>query len=130
MAGGCIVAIERSASRTRYTASAMDAARAIQITPQLKSAIKGFVPYQDTYLDWVTQESPQPDVQTDGYPFRIELDGSSLPRHKMNLIFATCCQADALVQRGFTPEARRLLTEAAMLEPNAGIVLERLRALT
>ena len=44
----------------------------------------------------------------------------------MNLICATCAQADALVGRGYRLEAKRLLAEAAMLEPAASIVLERL----
>jgi len=43
-----------------------------------------------------------------------------------NLICATCAQADALVGRGYRLEAKRLLAEAAMLEPAASIVLERL----
>ena len=47
----------------------------------------------------------------------------------MNLIFAACGQADALVERGFSAEARRLLDEAALLEPDAGIVRDRIKAL-
>jgi hypothetical protein len=47
----------------------------------------------------------------------------------MNLIFATCGQADALAGRGYTAEAKRLLYEAALLEPEAYIVRERIKAL-
>ena len=47
----------------------------------------------------------------------------------MNLIFATCGQADALVEKGFTTEAKRLLYEAALLEPGASIVRDRIKAL-
>jgi hypothetical protein len=47
----------------------------------------------------------------------------------MNLIFATCRQADALMERGYTADAKRLLQEAAMLEPAAGFIWERIRAL-
>jgi hypothetical protein len=64
-----------------------------------------------------------------GYPFKAEFDGSSLLRHRMNLIFAACGQADALVEKGYVSEAKRLLSEAAILEPNASFVWERLRAL-
>jgi hypothetical protein len=63
------------------------------------------------------------------YPFRVERDSSSLPRHKLNLIFATCAQADALVERGLSAEAQRLLYEIALLEPQAGIVRDRIKAL-
>jgi hypothetical protein len=47
----------------------------------------------------------------------------------MNLLFATCGQADALAERGYVAEAKRLLYEAAMLEPQAGFVQERIKAL-
>ena len=47
----------------------------------------------------------------------------------MNLIYASCGQADALVEREHVQEARRLSSAAAMLEPEAGFVWEGLRAL-
>ena len=47
----------------------------------------------------------------------------------MNLLFATCGQADALVEKGHTAEAKRLLIEAAMLEPEAGFVRDRIKEL-
>jgi hypothetical protein len=47
----------------------------------------------------------------------------------MNLIFALCAQADALTDRGYAAEAKRLLFEAALLEPEAGFVRDRLQGL-
>jgi hypothetical protein len=99
------------------------------IIARLKVAMKAFAPGQDIYVDWVSHDEPRPAIQPDGYPFRVELDAGSLPRHKMNLIFATCGQADALVERGYTAEAKRLLLEAAMLESEAGFVWDRIKAL-
>ncbi len=92
----------------------------------LKAAMKALAPFQEVYMDWVVSDTPSSGTQPSGYPFKAELDGSSLLRHRMNLIFATCGLADALVQRGFCVEAIRLLTEVAMWEPEARIVTERL----
>jgi hypothetical protein len=47
----------------------------------------------------------------------------------MNLLFALCGQADAFIAKGFIAEARRLLSEAAMLEPNADFIQERIKVL-
>lgn len=47
----------------------------------------------------------------------------------MNLIFATCAWADALTEHGHAAEAKRLLYEAALLEPEAGFVRDRIEAL-
>jgi hypothetical protein len=47
----------------------------------------------------------------------------------MNLLFATCGQADALIASGYITEAKRLLFEAAMVEPEAGFIRERIKAL-
>jgi hypothetical protein len=128
-AGGMLCAIERSASRTRYTVSALDSAHASQTTPRLKAAMKSFAPFQEIYMDWVSSDAPAPEIQPGGYPFKVELDGSSLPRHKMNLLFATCGQADALIEKGCIAEAKRLLFEAAMLEPEADFIQDRIKAL-
>lgn len=68
-------------------------------------------------------------MQAEGYPFKAEYDASCLMRHKMNLIFASCWQADALAGRGYITEAKRLLAEVVLLEPNASFVSERLRVL-
>jgi len=81
-------------------------------------------------MDWLSPDAPRPEIQPEGYPFQVERDAGDFPRHKMNLIFAICGQADALLERGQAAEAKRLLLEAAMLEPEAGFVWERLKALT
>lgn len=64
------------------------------------------------------------------YPFKVERDGGDLPRHKMNLLFATCGQADALAEMGRSAEAKGLLLEAAMLEPEAGFIQDKIKALS
>ena len=130
LAGGAIRAIERAGSRTRYTVAAFDPDRANQATPRLKSMAKTFAPFHDVYIDWVSPETPSPEIPPDGYPFRAEYDGGSLVRHKMNLIFATCAHADALVEKGYRLEARRLLSEVVLLEPGASFALERLEGLS
>ena len=129
LAGGMIRGIERAGPRTRYTVSALEPAHASQTTPRLKAAMNAFAPFQEILIDWVSRDLPGPGIQPDGYPFKVEVDASSLLRHRMNLIFATCGQADALVERGYTAEAKRLLFEAAMLEPEAGFVWDRIKAL-
>jgi tetratricopeptide (TPR) repeat protein len=129
LAGGAIRGVECAASRTRYTVSAFEEARASQTTPRLKAAMTAFAPFQEIYIDWVNHDAPAPEIEPEGYPFRVERDASSLPRHKMNLIFATCGQADALVEKGFTTEAKRLLYEAALLEPGASFVRDKIKAL-
>jgi hypothetical protein len=127
--GGAIHSVESVATRTRYTVGAFEEAGVGQIIPRLNAALKAFAPFQEVYIDWVNHDTPAPAVEPDGYPFRVERDGSSLPRHKMNLIFATCGQADALVEKGYIAEAKRLLYEAALLEPGADIVWDRIKAL-
>ncbi len=130
LASGRILAIERGGPAVRYTSSALDPVQASQITPRLQTAMNAFVPFQKIYIDWVSLETPAPDIKPGDYPFKVERDASDLPRHKMNLIFATCAQADALMEKGCKFEAKRLLSEVALLEPEADIVLERLKALT
>lgn len=127
--GGKIQAIERAAGNTRYTVSAFEPAHASQTTPRLKAAMKGHAPLQEFFFDWIGPDAPVPGILPDGYPFRVERDASNLPRHKMNLIFATCSEADALVERGHVARAKRLLLEAAMLEPEAGMLRDRIKAL-
>jgi hypothetical protein len=129
--GGTLLAIERAGPRTRYTVSApVDAAQASGSTVRLKTAMKAFCPAREIYFDWISQDTPRPEILPEGYPFRVERDVSSLPRHKMNLIFAACGQADALIEGGHSAEAKRLLFETAMLEPGADFILERLKALS
>jgi hypothetical protein len=91
--------------------------------------MKAFAPFQDVYIDWGSQEMKAPEIQAHGYPFRVEIDAGSLVRHKMNLIFASCRQADGLIEKGFNAEARRVLCEAATAEPEAEMIGERLKAL-
>jgi tetratricopeptide (TPR) repeat protein len=129
MTGGSLRAIERAGPRTRFTASTTDPAQAIQATHRIKSALKKYAPFQDFYIDWVKHETPLPAVRSEDYPFRLERDASSLPRHKLNLIFATCGQADALIESGYTSEAKRLLLEAATVEPAASFLWDRINAL-
>ena len=129
LAGGVIRGIERSGSRTRYSVSALEPAHANQTTTRLKAAVNAFAPFEEIYIDWVSHNLPAPAIQPDGYPFKVELDAGNLTRHKMNLLFATCGQADALVERGYVAEAKRLLLEAAMLEPEASLVWDRIKAL-
>lgn len=128
-AGGRLLAIERAINRARYTASAIDPGQAQQGSPRLKAAINAFAPFQEIYIDWVSRDAPAPGIKPGSYPFRAELGGDSLMRHKMNLLFATCGQADALAARGHNAEAKRLLYEAAMLEPAAGFVWDKIKAL-
>jgi tetratricopeptide (TPR) repeat protein len=125
--GGWVVAVERAANRARYTASAFDPAQANQLTPRLKLAMSNFAPFQENYLDWVSSETPAPEIQPGGYPFQPERESGDVTRHRMNLLFATAAHADALVARGNLGEAKRLLIEAAMLEPRADFIQERIR---
>lgn len=130
LAGGTILAVERVGSRARYLVSArVETAQVSDTSSRLKSAIEAIAPFEEIYLDWVSPDARRPEIHSDGYPFRVERDAGDLPRHKMNLIFATCGQADALVARGYASEAKRLLFEVAMLEPEAAFVWERIEAL-
>jgi len=86
-------------------------------------------PVKEIYINWVSSEAPAPEIQPGGYPFKVERDGGDLPRHKMNLLFATCGQAVALIEKGRTAEAKGLLLEAAMLEPEAGFIRDRIKEL-
>ena len=126
LAGGRIMAIEQGGPRTRYTVSALEPAQAIQATPRLMAAMNAYAPSRKFHIDWVSQDAPAPGIPPEGYPFKVDIDASDLPRHKMNLLFAICGQADALAERGNIAEAKRLFLEAALLEPGAGFIQERL----
>jgi len=80
-------------------------------------------------MDLVEQNAPSPEKQLFGYPFFAEFDSGSLVRHKMNLMFATCSRADELIKQGYVQEAKRLLREAAMIEPEADFIRERIESL-
>lgn len=127
LAGGTLCGVERAGPAIRYVISAFEPEHAAQQAARLKPALKTIAPFEEVYLEWIGRDSLKPQPCPDGYPFRAESDGGSLVRHKMNLIFATCWQADALLARGYQPEAKRLLWEAAMIEPQAEIVAERLK---
>jgi hypothetical protein len=131
LAGGRLLAVERAAGRTRYTVSTFDPAQASQSFARLKPALSEVAPVKEIYINWVSSEAPAPEIEpgAGGYPFKVERDASDLPRHKMNLLFATCGQADALLGMGRTAEAKQLLLEAAVLEPEAGFVRDRIAAL-
>jgi len=118
-AGGVIQTTERSGSRTRYTISAPETSNVSETVSRLKAAMRAIAPFQEVYIDWVSPETPGAEMQPDGYPFKAEFDASSLLRHKLNLIFATCGQADVLIGKGYKLEAKRLLSEAVILEPAA-----------
>jgi tetratricopeptide (TPR) repeat protein len=127
--GGCLRGIERATNRARYVVSALDPAQADQITPRLKQALSTLAPFQESYIAWISTAAPAPEIQPDGYPFFPDRDAGSLTRHRMNLLFATCGEADALIAQGQTAEAKELLSEAARLEPRADIIQDRLKQL-
>jgi tetratricopeptide (TPR) repeat protein len=140
LVGGRLLAVERAAGRTRYTLSASDPAQAGQSTPRLKAALRALAPNHESYIDWIGADASLPpylvaDEMRDGdfeslfYPPKVRRDGSDLPRHRMNLLFAACAQADAFVEQGRDREARQLLSEAAALEPPAEIIREKLKSL-
>jgi hypothetical protein len=144
-AGGRLRGVERVGFRTRYTLSATDPATAGESTPQLKAALKTFAPGQEFHLDWITEdaslpaslesiEAPADDESSPGHeplfePVKIVRDISSLPRHKLNLIFASHAWAEVLYEKNFFMPARQLLYEAVLLEPSAAFIQSRLRTL-
>ena len=129
VAGGALRSTEKSGPRIKYTVATFDAANVSHTVPRLKAAMNAFAPFLDFYMDWTTLESPIPEPWPEGYPFQAEFDGSNLQRHKMNLIFATCNHADALIKKGYIQEAKRLLWEAAMVEPEAPCIQDRIKLL-
>jgi tetratricopeptide (TPR) repeat protein len=130
--GGSIRGVERAANRTRYTVSASDSAQANLLIPRLKDAFDWFKPIQETYIDWVSPTATQPQRQFDDESqstFNRQLF-EPLARHHMNLIFCLCGHADELTTRGYTAEAKRLLLEAALLEPKAEFVRDKLNSMS
>lgn len=127
--GGCVRAIESVGFRTRYTVSTFSPEQPAQVSQRLKLAIDTFAPFRKVYIDWVKAGAPMPEIQPEGYPFQAERDATALIRHRMNLIFALCGLADELIAKGCTAEAKRLLWEAALLEPQADFIQERLKAM-
>ena len=127
--GGCLRGIERATNRTRYTVSAMNPAQADQITPRLKQALSTLAPFQESYIAWISSEAPAPRLEPEGYPFFPDRDAGNLMRHRMNLLFATAGHADALITQGQTAGAKQLLSEAALLEPRADFIQDRIKQL-
>jgi tetratricopeptide (TPR) repeat protein len=130
-AGGVIQRVERSGTRMKYTINAPEPTDVRQTVERLKEAMKALAPFQEVYIDWLNDETHRSGsgTEVEGYPFRAEFDAGNLIRHKMNLIFATCGQADELVEKGYKREAKRVLSEVALLERQAGMVWERLEML-
>ncbi|HTR41197.1 MAG TPA: hypothetical protein VMH87_06240 [Pseudomonadales bacterium] len=126
--GGRLLGIDRATHRARYIVSAQDPNNANSISERLKTGINTIVPSQESYFDWISNAAPPLPIQ-DGYPFSYERDSSDFMRHKMNLLFALCGAADTCIANGRIAEAWRLLTEADVLEPNAGFIQERIEAL-
>lgn len=127
--GGCIRGVERAAGKTRYFVSAFDPAQASQHTPRLKLAMTTVAPFQENYIEWISSVTPVPEIEPEGYPFQPERDAGDLPRHRMNLLLATAGHADALIAGGHLAEAKLRLLEAAMLEPRADFIQDRIKAL-
>jgi hypothetical protein len=127
--GGCLRGIERATNRTRYTVSASDPAQAAQLTPRLTQMLSTLAPFQESYVSWISSEGPMPEIQPEGYPFFPDRDAGNLLRHRMNLLFATAGHADALIAQGQTAGAKQLLSEAALLEPRADFIQDRLKQL-
>jgi tetratricopeptide (TPR) repeat protein len=139
-AGGRLRGVERVIFRARYTLSASDPAQAGQSAPRLKAALKAYVPGQEIHLDWIAAdapllaslaaaESPVAEGESLFDPVWIVRDNSALPRHKLNLLFASHAWAGALIEEGAIPQARQLLSEAALLDPSAAFIQSRLKTL-
>ena len=129
LGSGAIRGVERVGQHTRYLVAAFDPAAAAQAEPRIKTAMQTIAPFLNIYLNWLNAGTPAPEIQPEGYPFNAERESGNLTRHRTNLIFATCNQADALTARGFVAEAKRLLFEAAIMEPEAAMVRDKINAL-
>lgn len=128
--GGRLLLTERATNRTRYTATTTQAPEPTrQNTQRLTMTLKTAMPFQETYIDWIAANAAVPPRLGESYPFKGELDNGCLPRHKMNLLFAMVAQADYLTECGNKAEASRLLQEAALLEPKADFIHDRLKAI-
>ena len=138
-AGGRFRAVERAAGRARYTLSTSDPAQAGQAVSRLNAGLKALAPSQVFYIDCIRADASLPsDLDSEVSPadsdplfdpFKVVREGSDLPRHKLNLLFASWAQAEALIAQGDSVQAKQLLTEAALVEPAAVFIQERLKAL-
>lgn len=127
--GGCVQGIERTGGRTRYTVNVNDPKQASHLAARIKEAMDTFAPFQEAYIAWANFDAPLPEIQPYNYPFQAERDAGCLPRHRLNLVFALCGQADALVDQSYEAQAKRFLFEAALLEPQAEFVRSRIEAI-
>ena len=91
--------------------------------------MKTLAAFQEVYSDWIGSGASVPEIQPEGYPFQAERDADSPTRHRMNLLCSTACQADTLVEWGHKAEARRPLLDAALLEPRAHFIQDRIESL-
>jgi hypothetical protein len=98
------------------------------ICDRLKIEAKKIAPFQDSYVDWMSNTVPSPPI-LEGYPFFLERGATHFLRHKMNLLFSLCGAADAFIANSNSAEACQLLSEAATLEPNIHFIQERIQAL-
>ena len=128
--GGGLQSVDRVANRTRYVVTGnFDDEQVKQVVPRLEQALNWFRSFQETHLDLIRADAPAPEIQPGGYPFGVERDIGPMIRHRMNLIFALCGQADELIERGNQALAKELLLEASLLEPRAQFIQNRLNAL-
>jgi tetratricopeptide (TPR) repeat protein len=128
--GASLQYVERAANRTRYTVVGnFDDEQVKQVVPKLEQALNWFRPFQESYLDLIRSDAPAPESQPGGYPFGMERDIGPMIRHRMNLIFALCAHADELIERGNQALGKELLLEAALLEPRAEFIQNRINAL-
>ena len=128
--GATLEAVERTANRTRYTVmGTFDDEQVKKVLPRLEQAINFFRPFGECNLDLIRSEAPALPDDLEGYPFGIERDIGPMIRHRMNLLFSLCGQADELIERRYTALAKELLLEASFLEPKAEFIRERLNAL-
>lgn len=130
LSGATLQSVERAANHTRYTVIGdFDDEQMKQVVPRLEQALSWFRSIQESDIDWIRSDTPAPEHSPDGYPFGVERDIGTMIRHRMNLIFALCAQADELTERGYLASAKELLLEAALLEPRAEFIQDRLRSM-
>lgn len=128
--GASLLVVERGGNRTRYTvAGKFNSEQANHVGPRLQMAVNWFRSIQESYVTWVASDAPAPQNEPGGYPFGVERDIGPTIRHRLNLILALCGQADELIERGYQALAKGLLLEAALLEPKAEFIRDRLNGL-
>jgi tetratricopeptide (TPR) repeat protein len=128
--GGMIRMVERSGSRVRYTVNSTDPIKSCHINKRLADAFQKYVPFiMLVEVDWINQEADNDKTSPKEFIFKPEYGGGIYQNHKRNLIFSLCALAETLVNNGCINEAKRLLQEAAMLEPEVTFIWERIKNL-